>query len=113
MNSTKQKIVLAAIKLFNEEGLTNVKNSDIAKAAKMSLSNVNYHFKTKQDLVYAVTDHMKEVLEEKVYGNWAWFYEARTRRYARFIRFVGSTNLGAESFLASSNEHSRTKRIFY
>ena len=69
MNTTKQKIILAAIDLFNKEGLTNVKNSDIAKAAEMSLSNVNYHFKTKQDLVYAVTDYMKEVLEEKVYGN--------------------------------------------
>jgi len=69
MNKTKKKIILASITLFNELGLMNVRNQDIAKEAGMSLSNFNYHFKTKQDLVYAVTDYMKEVLQEKVYGN--------------------------------------------
>ena len=69
MNKTKKKIILASISLFNELGLMNVRNQDIAKEAGMSLSNFNYHFKTKQDLVYAVTDYMKEVLQEKVYGN--------------------------------------------
>lgn len=69
MNKTKKKIILASITLFNELGLMNVRNQDIAKEAGMSLSNFNYHFKTKQDLVHAVTDYMKDVLQEKVYGN--------------------------------------------
>ena len=69
MNKTKKKIILASISLFNELGLMNVRNQDIAKEAGMSLSNFNYHFKTKQDLVHAVIDYMKEVLQEKVYGN--------------------------------------------
>ena len=65
MNKTKLKIILAAIKLFNEEGLMNVRNQDIAKGAKMSLSNFNYHYKTKQDLVVAVCDYMTNILEER------------------------------------------------
>lgn len=69
MNKTKKKIILAAIEQFNEQGVSNVRNQDLAKASGISLSNFNYHFKTKQDLVYAVCDYMIVVLEEKVYGN--------------------------------------------
>ena len=69
MNKTKKKIILAAIKEFNKHGLSNVRNQDIAEAAEISLSNFNYHFKTKQDLVYAVCDYMVVVLKERVYGN--------------------------------------------
>lgn len=69
MNKTKKKIILAAISQFNEHGVSNVRNQDIAKASGISLSNFNYHYKTKQDLVFAVCDYMTIVLEEKVYGN--------------------------------------------
>lgn len=69
MNKTKKKIIIAAIEQFNENGVSNVRNQDIAQASGISLSNFNYHFKTKQDLVYAVIDYMVLVLEEKVYGN--------------------------------------------
>ena len=69
MNKTKKKIILAAIEQFNEHGLSTVRNQDIAKASGVSLSNFNYHFKTKQDLVYEVCDYMVVVLKEKVYGN--------------------------------------------
>lgn len=69
MNKTKKKIILSAIELFNEQGLVNVRNQDIAEKAGISLSNFNYHFGTKKDLVLAVIDHMKSVLENEVYGN--------------------------------------------
>lgn len=69
MNKTKKKIILAAIEQFNEHGLSTVRNQDIAKASEVSLSNFNYHFKTKQDLVYEVCDYMITVLQDKVYGN--------------------------------------------
>lgn len=69
MNKTKKNIILSAVKLFNQVGLANARNQDIAEHAGISLSNFNYHFKTKKDLVLAVMIYMKEVLEEKVYGN--------------------------------------------
>jgi len=69
MNKTKKKIIIAAIKQFNDHGLSNVRNQDIAKESGISLSNFNYHFKTKQDLVLEVCDYMVKVLQERVYGN--------------------------------------------
>ena len=88
MNKTKYKIILAAIKLFNQDGVMNVRNQDIAKTAKMSLSNFNYHYKTKQDLVLAVCEYMSQVLEEKVYGNSIFVRQgqglAMTRSYFEF-----------------------------
>ncbi len=69
MKKTKKKIILSAIELFNKVGLANARNQDIAENAGISLSNFNYHFKTKKDLVFEVINFMKEVLEEDVYGN--------------------------------------------
>lgn len=69
MNKTRKKIILAAISIFNEQGLANVRNQDIAEAADISLSNYNYHFNTKKDLVLAVIDYMQDFLQSEVYGS--------------------------------------------
>ena len=69
MNKTKKRIIHSAVELFNQVGLANARNQDIAENAGISLSNFNYHFKTKKDLVFEVMKYMGEVLEEKVYGN--------------------------------------------
>lgn len=58
MNKTKKKIILAAIKLYNKFGFANVLNQDIAKSASISLSNFNYYFSTKQELVFSVCEYM-------------------------------------------------------
>ena len=68
MNKRKKIILDAAVSLFNEVGIVNAKNQDIAKKAGVSLSNFNYHFGTKKELVFAVFDLMTLVLNEKVYG---------------------------------------------
>lgn len=69
MKKTKLKVITAAIDLFNEQGLVNVSNQDIAKKAGISLSNFNYHFKTKADLVYTVCEFMRAELENRISGN--------------------------------------------
>ena len=53
-----KKIILAAIKLYNKFGFANVLNQGIAKSASISLSNFNYHFSTKQELVFSVCEYM-------------------------------------------------------
>jgi len=63
------KIVKAAIKLFNEQGTVNVLNQEVANSAGISLSNFNYHFKTKKELIYAVCIHMNQIIEEQVAAN--------------------------------------------
>jgi AcrR family transcriptional regulator len=69
MNKTKKKIISVAIQLFNEKGVSNVRNQDISKAADISLSNFNYHFKTKKELIFEVCSYMVAELQAKVYGN--------------------------------------------
>lgn len=69
MNKTKLKIIKSAVSLFNKHGLSNVRNQDIAKKADISLSNFNYHFGTKEELVETVCDYMTTLLQEEVYGN--------------------------------------------
>ncbi|MGK0363855.1 MAG: AcrR family transcriptional regulator [Saprospiraceae bacterium] len=68
MNKTKKKIILAAIEAFNEQGLTNVRNQDIAERAGISLSNFNYHFGAKKDLVLETIKYMRDILANEVYG---------------------------------------------
>ena len=69
MNKTKQRIILRAINLYNKRGFTNVLNQDVAKESEISLSNFNYHFGAKKDLIIAVFDFMAEILQKNVYGN--------------------------------------------
>ena len=68
MNKTKTKIILQAIQLYNELGFSSVTNQQIAKASGVSLSNFNYHFATKQDLVHAIFEYMANILVDEVYG---------------------------------------------
>ena len=48
---TKEKILLKALELFNEFGIKEVTLRQIAKALHISQGNLNYHFKTKSDIV--------------------------------------------------------------
>ncbi|NNK10934.1 MAG: TetR/AcrR family transcriptional regulator [Flavobacteriaceae bacterium] len=75
VSKTKKKIILAAVELFNESGIHSVRNQDIAKKSGISLSNFNYHYATKKDLVKAIFDYMTEVLVEDVYGNQTFIIE--------------------------------------
>ena len=68
-NPTKIKIITQAIELYNTFGVFNVLNQDIAKAVGISLSNFNYHFPKKENLIYAVCGHMSTLLQERIQAN--------------------------------------------
>ena len=69
LNKTKKNILLTSIVLFNKRGAFNVLNHEIAKASGISLSNFNYHFPTKKDLVISLCRHMRHVLNKKIAEN--------------------------------------------
>ena len=69
LNPTKAKIIQKAIELFNSNGVYNVINQDIAHAADVSLSNFNYHFPKKKDLMYAVCGYLSYVLDHRIKQN--------------------------------------------
>jgi len=69
LNPTKANIIQKAIELFNSNGVYNVINQDIADAADVSLSNFNYHFPKKKDLMYAVCGYLSYVLDHRIKQN--------------------------------------------
>ena len=55
--------------MYNTFGVFNVLNQDIAKAVGISLSNFNYHFPKKENLIYTVCGHMSSLLQERIQAN--------------------------------------------
>ncbi len=49
--NTRQRILIAALALFNEEGEPNVPTNRVAETLEISPGNLHYHFRTKADLV--------------------------------------------------------------
>jgi len=54
----KDKILLKAIELFNERGISSTSPNQIASELDISTGNLTYHFKTKETLVKAVYEKM-------------------------------------------------------
>src|SRR5512138_2837847 len=53
-NPTKERILLAAEALFSEHGFSATSHRMITGAAGVNLAAVNYHFRSKEDLIRAV-----------------------------------------------------------
>ena len=58
MSATKERILATSVELFNEKGLVNVTMRDIAAELEMSLGNLTYHFKKKDELMEAVHERI-------------------------------------------------------
>ncbi|MBX2877260.1 MAG: TetR/AcrR family transcriptional regulator [Saprospiraceae bacterium] len=58
MSSTKQKILTAALKLFNEDGIVNVRLQHIADEAFISVGNLAYHYKNKEAILLALYEEL-------------------------------------------------------
>ncbi len=63
MKNTKGKILEAALSLFNQNGLVNVRLQHIADEAFLSIGNMAYHYKNKEAIVMAI--HEQLVAEQK------------------------------------------------
>lgn len=50
--TTKEKILFSSLFLFNKKGVGETSMRDIAEECKMSVGNLTYHFKKRDDLVY-------------------------------------------------------------
>lgn len=62
MSATKERILSVAVELFNEKGFVNVTMRNIADEVDMSLGNLTYHFKRKEDLMLAIH---AQIIEER------------------------------------------------
>ena len=68
MQTTKQKILQAALKLFNANGMVNVRLQHIADEAFISVGNLAYHYHNKEAILAALyealTKKQKQLLAE-------------------------------------------------
>lgn len=63
---TKEKILHTARDLFNEKGLESTSAKNIAATLKISDGNLRYHFRTKEDLVYALYMQLVEAFNQQL-----------------------------------------------
>lgn len=78
MSNTKSKILSAALDLFNKSGLKNTTLQTIADEVGISVGNLAYHYKNKQDILSAHT----EILDEKLQKSLTHF-----RNFPNFLDF--------------------------
>lgn len=63
MNKTKVIILAKSLKLFNKLGISNVSLRAIADAAGISVGNLQYHFKKREDIVEALYFQLVEEID--------------------------------------------------
>ena len=66
MNNTKEKILAAALKLFNEFGYSNVTIRMIASDLGISSGNLNYHFSNRIEILEALYFQMELVIDSRM-----------------------------------------------
>ncbi|MEL6255476.1 MAG: TetR/AcrR family transcriptional regulator [Bacteroidota bacterium] len=62
--NTRERILDAAIKLFNQKGYGHVSLQDLAKELGMSRGNLSYHFPDKADLLPGIVDKFASRLKD-------------------------------------------------
>ncbi|MDB0037770.1 TetR/AcrR family transcriptional regulator [bacterium] len=64
MSSTKQKILAASQQLFNDCGVSNVSLRTIADEVGISVGNLQYHFKKREDVIETLYFQLVEKIDE-------------------------------------------------
>lgn len=64
--TTKEKILECARTLFNEKGYQNVKMRDISNLLEISVGNLTYHFRRKEDLLKALMENAAPLENKKL-----------------------------------------------
>ena len=76
---TKEKILLKAIDLYNEHGIQGITSRHIAGELGISHGNLDYHYKTKEDLLLAIHHKMREEMNT--------LYESQNENFSAIENF--------------------------
>jgi AcrR family transcriptional regulator len=60
MSTTKEKILAAALKLFNEQGIDTITIRHIAKELNISHGNLQYHYKNNHDIILILFNQLTD-----------------------------------------------------
>ncbi|PCJ64893.1 MAG: hypothetical protein COA58_11510 [Bacteroidetes bacterium] len=69
MNDTKQKILLASLWLFNDRGISAVSLRTIADKVGISVGNLQYHFKKREDIIEALYFQLVKEIDSIIFIN--------------------------------------------
>lgn len=61
---TKDKILLAAIEQYNQLGVQGITSRHIAAEMGISHGNLDYHYKTKEDIILAIYEKMRSEMSD-------------------------------------------------
>jgi AcrR family transcriptional regulator len=117
VDSTKSKILEAAYRRLAQEGYAALSMREIAKDAGVNHALINYHFRTKDQLVIAVLDEANRQLlarQQRMYGAPIGFAEKwkEARRFYAIDLASGFVRVQAELWAASmSNPSLREKFV--
>lgn len=88
--STKDKIFEAAVKMFNEHGVANVRLQQIADESGISVGNLAYHFKNKEAIVTfvydAIFDEFSAILSDYLLENSLLGINQQLKQYYAFFQ---------------------------
>ena len=62
--STKKRILITAIRMFNEQGVQNVTSRHIAAEIGIAYGNLDYHYRNKEALLLAIYEKMRSEISE-------------------------------------------------
>lgn len=68
MSQTKSKILRQALKLFNARGVSEVSLRTIADELGISVGNLQYHFKKREEIIIALYFHLVEKIDKEIEG---------------------------------------------
>ena len=81
----RQQIVKAADQLFYQKGYNLTSFSDIATASKVPRGNLNYYFKTKNEVLIAVIQYRVDEMQQML-QNWENEYQTPMERLQRYAQ---------------------------
>ena len=67
MTTTKEKIIETSINLFNEKGCLNTSTRHIADELGISIGNLYYHFKNKEEIVIEIYEIFSKKLSSHIH----------------------------------------------
>ena len=63
---SKQEILRAAARLFQQRGYDATSMNDVAKTLKLSKGGLYHHFKSKNEILFEIMNHAMEITEQRV-----------------------------------------------
>ena len=66
---TRDRIIMAALELFNERGESNVTTNHIAAHLGISPGNLYYHFRNKEEIIHSIFDEYASDLRTRFNHN--------------------------------------------